>query len=114
MHNAVTFLSGCFTFLAVQYLKAPIKKASWRRACRGGEQGRYGRYRRYNFMIFFLVTAVAMGAYSALYHLVGLDHFKLCCTLKAGAMAVALYAVYEQWTGSESAQKETKELRDGT
>ena len=106
MNDAVTFLVGCFTFLAVNILKKPIKK--WNRKRAGGNDP---QYRRRNMLIFLLVMAVSVGSYYVLYRLVELDHFKLCCTLKAGAMAVAIYAVYEQWTGSSLAEtaKERKE-----
>ena len=94
MNDAVTFLVGCFTFLLIKFLKIPFKRLNWKLS-----RGNYQRYRRYNVVIFLLVMVVSVGAYYLLYRLVELDHFKLCCTLKAGAMAVAIYAVYEQWTG---------------
>ena len=104
MNDAVTFLVGCFTFLVMKPLKYPIKKWNWKLA-----RGNYERYRRYNAVIFLLVMAVSVGTYYLLYRLVDLDHFKLCCTLKAGAMAMAIYAVYEQWTGSSFSAKYREE-----
>lgn len=104
MNDAVTFLVGCFTFLAVNQLKRPIKVWNWKLA-----KGDYCRYRRLNMVIFLLVMAVAVSSYYILYRLVNLDHFKLCCTLKAGAMAVAIYAVYEQWTCSSFSAKYREE-----
>ena len=95
MNDKVTFLVGCFTFLTVNFLKRPLKKCNWKLS-----QGNMKQYKRRNILIFLLVMAVSVGSYYALYRLVALDHFKLCCTLKAGAMAVAIYAVYEQWSGS--------------
>ena len=82
-------------------LKIPVKKLTWKLAKRygGAQEDCYCRYRRYNSVLFLLVTVVAVGAYYVLYRLLELDHFKLCCTLKAGAMAIAFYDIYEQWTG---------------
>jgi len=39
-----------------------------------------------------------------------MDHFKWCCSLKAGAVAIAIYAVYEQWFGERDKNRRgTKE-----
>ena len=100
MNDAITFLVGCVTFLTVNLLKIPIK--AWNRK---QAKENYSRYRIRNSVIFLLVMAVAVGTYAMLYHLADLDHFKLCCPLKAGAMAVAIYAVYEQWTCSSFSAK---------
>lgn len=98
MNDAVTFFVGCFTFVIVMILKIPVKKITWHLAQRNtlDRDACYIRYKRYNAVLFLLVAAVAVGAYYVLYRLVNLDHFKLCCTLKAGALAIALYAVYDQ------------------
>ena len=102
MNQTVTFFVGLFTFLVVMALKIPVKKINWKLSGRrySDPEKRYLCYRRYNFSLFFLVMAVSVGSYYVLYRLVQLDHFKLCCTLKAGAMAIAIYAVDEQWSGS--------------
>ena len=108
MNNTLNFLVGCFTFAAVMLLKIPVKKLTWKlaRRCSRDEEECCCRYRRYNSVLFLLVTVISVGAYYILYRLMNLDHFKLCCTLKAGAIAIAFYAVYEQWTGPESSKAE--------
>ena len=106
MNDAVTFFVGCVTFVVIMLLKIPVKKFTWKLAERHSwcDEDCYVRYKRYNSVLFFLIALVAVAIYYILYRVVELDHFKLCCTLKAGAMAIALYAVYEQWVGSSGSQ----------
>lgn len=103
MNIAIAFLVGCITFVLMMILKIPIK---WLTAYVADkmkpdvEEG-YILYKRLNTAIIFLTIIVATIGYYFVFGLIGIGHFKLCCSLKAGVIAVALYAVFEQWFGDD-------------
>lgn len=103
MNSAVSFFVGAVTFVLVMILKMPVKRITWWLAkhCRTEERSRYVFYKRCNSVLFILTAVVAVYSYYVLYRLIALDHFKWCCTLKAAAIAMAIYAVYELWFGSD-------------
>lgn len=101
MNSAVSFFVGCVTFVLVMWIKCPIKKLTWQLSIRLEDNSEEIRrlYKRLNMIIFIVVVVVAMVVYYILYCTLSLHHFKWCCTLKAAAIAVALYMLYEQWMG---------------
>lgn len=101
MNTAIAFFIGCLTFVLMMGIKIPIKKLIFSLVERAveGETRRYVMYKRWNTVLLFVTAAVAAVCYYLVGLVLGLDHFKWCCSLKAGAIAIALYAVYEQWFG---------------
>lgn len=91
-------------------LKIPIKKITWiiASSCKKDNEQKYCLYKRCNCIILFLTCLVAVLSYYILYRIIELDHFKLCCTLKAAAIAFTIYAVYELWFGSDYDMKKNK------
>lgn len=103
MENVLAAVTGLATFLVMFLCKIPIKKFSRRRSGMGNRTGRerYAAYRRWNLGIIAAVFLISAAAYYAACRLGGIHH-KLCCSFKAGVIALALYAVYDQFFGRES------------
>lgn len=103
MNSAIAFFVGCLTFVLMMVIKIPIKKLIWALAERTGyDEGRqYVLYKRLNTVLLLVAMFVAAVCYFCVGTMLEIDHFKWCCSLKAGAIAIALYAVYEQWFGDE-------------
>lgn len=99
MNDAIAFFVGCVTFVSMMLIKIPIKRfIVW---LVGGETSGDKRIliKRCNSILFIVTMIVAVLLYWGLFKILDIDHFKLCCSLKAGAIAIALYAAYEQWFG---------------
>lgn len=103
MNNAITFFVGCFTLVSMMFIKIPIKKITARLAARMQHdvENRHSLYKRLNTVIQFVVIIFSLICYYFVLKLLGETHFKLCCCMKAGAIAIALYAVFEQWFGED-------------
>lgn len=103
MNMSIAFFVGCFTFVVIMLVKIPIKKLmSTIAENRGGDEEEVRIiYRRGNSIIYVLVMLVAAISYCLVLELIGEEHFKLCCSMKAAAIAVALYAIFEQWFGDD-------------
>lgn len=99
MANILAVLVALFVFFLMFLLKAPMKRWS-RRIAEGryGEDGdkAYTLYRRLNVSIIIMTALLAVLIYYLICLWGGLHH-KLCCSFKAGVMALALYALYDQW-----------------
>ena len=52
-----------------------------------------------NFMI-------AIICYSLVLQWMDIQHYKMCVAIKGGALAMAFYAIYEQWFGEDSLKEE--------
>ncbi len=103
MNSAISFFVGCLTFVLMMVIKIPIKKLIFALVERTEyDEGRqYVLYKRWNTVLLGVAMLVAAVCYFCVGTLLEIDHFKWCCLLKAGAIAIALYAVYEQWFGEE-------------
>lgn len=103
MNTAIAFFVGCLTFVLMMGIKVPIKKLIWTLVERTeyDEDRQYVLYKRWNTVLLLVSMLVAAVCYFYVGLLLEIDHFKWCCSLKAGAIAIALYAVYEQWFGEE-------------
>lgn len=102
MSAAIAFFVGCITFILMMVIKIPIKKLIFSLVERCVEEERqYVIYKRWNTVLLFVTMLVAAVCYFYVALVLGTDHFKWCCSIKAGAVAIALYAVYEQWFGDE-------------
>lgn len=109
MNSAIAFFVGCLTFVLVMGIKIPIKKMIFSMVERMviEEKRQYVMYKRWNTVLFLVVMLVAALAYYYVLRVMEIEHFKWCCSLKAGAVAIAIYAVYEQWFGdNDSCGKE--------
>lgn len=103
MNIAIAFYAGCVTFVLMMVLKLPVKKLTGMLADKLEyfEGDRFVLYKRLNCVIILLTIIVAAICYYIISTMLGTGHFKLCCSLKAGMIAIALYAAYEQWFGEE-------------
>ena len=103
MNTAIAFFVGCLTFVLMMVIKIPIKKLILALVERTDhdEDRQYVLYKRWNTVLLLVTVLVAAVCYFCVALLLEIDHFKWCCSLKAGAIAIALYAVYEQWFGEE-------------
>lgn len=103
MNMAIAFFTGCITFALMFIIKIPIKSFTYRIASRATLDDKKCQvlYKRYNILIIIVTMTVATICYYLLLQVLGEEHFKLCCSLKAGAISVALYAVFEQWFGDD-------------
>lgn len=103
MNTAVAFFAGCVSFVMMMVIKLPIKKLTRMlvEQLEYYEEKRYVLYKRFNGVIILLTIIVAAVCYYLISTILGVKHFKLCCSLKAGMIAIALYAAYEQWFGEE-------------
>ena len=103
MNTAIAFFVGCLTFVLMMIIKIPIKKLIFALVERmdHNEDRQYVLYKRWNTVLLIVTVLVAAVCYFYVGLLLEIDHFKWCCSLKAGAIAIALYAVYEQWFGEE-------------
>lgn len=101
MSITIAFFVGCITFVLMMIIKIPVKKMMYILADKieDDEDDCYILYKRLNGVIILLTIMVAVICYYFVLQWLGEDHFKFCCSLKAGLIAVALYAVYEQLFG---------------
>ncbi len=103
MKIAIAFFAGCITFVLMMLIKIPIKKIM--RIIAGkveeDDEEQYVLYKRLNGIIVLVAMMLAMICSYMIYAVLGIEHFKVCYALKAGAISVALYALYEQWFGEE-------------
>ena len=103
MNAAIAFFVGCVTFVLMMVIKIPIKRLIFSLVERYvyEEERQYVMYKRWNTVILFVTMLVAALCYFYVALVLRIDHFKWCCSIKAGAIAIALYAVYEQWFEEE-------------
>lgn len=103
MNITIAFFVGCITFVLMMVLKIPVKKLTAFLADKiePDEEEGYILYKRLNGAIILLTIMVATICYYFVLGWLEIEHFKLCCSLKAGIIAIALYALYEQWFGEE-------------
>lgn len=101
MNDVMVFFIGVVTFVSVMLLKIPVKQFTESMASeKSYDMVEYKMLRkRYNILIFFMVVIVAFSIYCFLLYGLGDSYFKLCCSVKAMAVSIALYSVYEQWFG---------------
>lgn len=101
MNHSIAFFVGCLTFVIMMLVKVPIKRGVNYLIENStiDEERNYVYKRRMNFCVIIATFVVASMCYFYVGLLLEIDHFKWCCSLNAGAIAIALYAVYEQWFG---------------
>lgn len=101
MNIAIAFLVGCITFVLMMIIKIPVKKMTGFLATKvdDDEEESYILYKRFNGMLILITMMVSAVCYYFVLQGLGEEHFKICCSMKAGAIAVALYAAFEQWFG---------------
>ncbi len=97
MNMAITFFVGCVTFVLVMIVKIPVKKLTALIANRIAieDDEEYVLYKRLNVVLILLAILLAMASYYWVMLVLELEHIKWCCSIKAGAIAIAIYAVYE-------------------
>ena len=98
MNSAITFFVGSLTFVLMLVIKIPIKKfilAAVKKVEQDADE-QYVLYKRWNTVLLVVVMLVAVICYYYIGTILKIDHFKWCCSLKAGAIAIALYAVCDQ------------------
>ena len=88
MNSVITFFVGCAAFAVMMLVKIPIKKLNWELA---KSELQYKRLNIFLIILTFLVALVWLGE----------THFKLCCAIKGASVAMAFYAIYEQWCGDD-------------
>ena len=103
MNMAISFFVGCVTFVLMMFVKLPIKKMNYKLACKvvDSEEEKQILYKKLNVIIIFIAMMLSMVCYYFVLKMLGGTHFKMCCSVKAGAIAVALYMIFEQWFGDE-------------
>lgn len=97
MNFAISFFVGSVTFVLMMLVKIPVKKATRLLARRAEENRQEILRKRYNLILMVLTMVLACIIYTFVLRWLGDTHFKLCCTMKAGVIAMALYAVYERF-----------------
>lgn len=99
MDSAIAFYVGSMTFVIMMGIKIPVKKVIFLfvKHAVSDESRRDVIRKRCNAILFPVVFLVASVWYYCVLRILGIEHFKWCCSLKAGAIAIAIYAVYEQW-----------------
>src|SRR5574344_838840 len=103
MNNVIAFFVGSVTFVIIMIIKIPVKKLTRFIAFQTKEESEKRIFnKRLNGVILVLVFIVAVLCYYAVLKWLRIDHFKWCCSLKAGTFAIALYALFEQWFGGEN------------
>lgn len=109
MNRAIIFCVGCFTFVVMFLIKYPIKKMSKSISVSLGYDGEAGEIlrRRLNILVIFFVLLTALASYHQILLWMNETHVKLCCALKGAALAMAFYAIFEQWIGDST----TKEMK---
>ena len=93
MNSVITFFVGCAAFAVMMLVKIPIKKLNWELAKSELQ------YKRLNIFLIILTFLVAIICYCFALVWLGETHFKLCCAIKGASVAMAFYAIYEQWCG---------------
>ena len=103
MNMSIAFFVGCITFVLMMFIKKPIKKLNSGLVLKATKVDveRIVLYKRLNVVIIFVTMMLSMVCYYFVLKLLGEGHFKMCCSIKAGAIAVALYMVFEQWIGDD-------------
>lgn len=103
MNMAISFFVGCVVFVMMMFIKIPTKRFCKRFAGKIGKSDEEKQllYRRLNVVIIFLTMVLSMIVYYLVLLVMGETHFKMCCSLKAGAIAVAIYMIFEQWFGDD-------------
>ena len=103
MNMAISFFVGCITFVVMLFVKLPIKKINYKLASRviDNETEKKRLYKKLNVIIIFIAMMLSMIFYYIVLRMLGGTHFKMCCSVKAGAIAVALYMIFEQWFGDD-------------
>lgn len=98
---SIAFFVGCVTFVLMLFIKVPLKKMSAYIADRIGKNDEEKQVlcKRLHISILFFTMLVSMIIYYFVLIFLGETHFKMCCSLKAGTIAVALYMIFEQWFG---------------
>ncbi|HKM35787.1 MAG TPA: hypothetical protein VJY54_13755, partial [Lachnospiraceae bacterium] len=104
MNNVIAFFVGSLTFVIIMIIKIPVKKLTSFMADKLSEDeaDRVILNKRLNGIIFVLAFTIAVICYYFVLQWLGSDHYKWCCSLKAGTIAIALYALFEQWFGEDS------------
>lgn len=97
MNMAIAFFVGCLTFVIVMLIKIPLKKLNAKLAdvIEVETDREYVLYKRLNVSVILISMLIAMVSYYWVMQLLGLEHIKWCCSIKAGAMAIAMHAIYE-------------------
>lgn len=95
MNSVITFFVGCAAFAVMMLAKIPIKKLNWELAKSELQ------YKRLNIFLIILTFLVAIICYCVALVWLGETHFKLCCAIKGASVAMAFYAIYEQWCGDD-------------
>ena len=98
MNIAIAFFVGCLTFVLLMVIKIPFKKINRivARQAENDEEKAEQLYKHLNIIVIVITMLVATICYFLVLQWLGETHFKFCCALKAGAIAMALYALYEQ------------------
>ena len=94
MNSVITFFVGCAAFAVMMLVKIPIK-LNWELAKSELQ------YKRLNIFLIILTFLVAIICYCFALVWLGETHFKLCCAIKGASVAMAFYAIYEQWCGDD-------------
>lgn len=102
MNMAIAFFVGCITFVLMMIIKIPVKKITAVIAENHAENAEheYLLYKRYNVVIIFLTMVISMLCYYCVIQVLEIEHIKWCCSLKAGAIAIAIYVIFEQLVGN--------------
>lgn len=101
MNSTIVVWDGIITFVIMLFLKIPVKKCTYyiAKTFAGDSKRQYKLYRRANFAVIVLVFLVSLLVYSLLLLWLESAHFKLCCSMKLGAVAMSIYALFEQLFG---------------
>lgn len=103
MNAELVFFVGCMTFVLMMGFKIPIKALTDILIEHYGffmdDEKKHILRKRLNFTVIILTFVLAAICYFYVLRLLGETHFKWCCTLKAASIAIAIYAIYEQWFG---------------
>lgn len=97
MNSVISFFVGSVTFVLMMLIKIPVKKVTGALSKRVDEERREIVRKRLNIVLVVIVMLLACLIYVLVLRMLRDNHFKLCYALKAGVIAMALYAVYERF-----------------
>lgn len=99
IENLIGVIVGVQVFLYVFLLKIPLKKLHMQIASKKDtERARQAKFRHLNATFILWVFFLSVSIYYIICLLLEIHH-KLCCSFKSVAIALTLYAIYEQLFG---------------
>lgn len=98
IENEIGIVVGIQVFLLLFLIKIPVKWFHEKIVVRSRKIDKGRLFRRLNFTLILWVVFLSVSIYFWICLKLGIHH-KLCCSFKSVAIALTLYAIYEQLFG---------------